>query len=72
LLAGCGADVVPVLLAEERLDPADTARRAAARRAEQLRDLPAPVRKRRLLGFLKRRGFEGAELRKTVEELCHA
>ena len=37
----------------------------AARRAAQLRDLPRPVRRRRLLAYLMRRGFSG----RTVEQV---
>src|SRR6266581_39312 len=36
----------------------------------RLRDLPPPVRKRRLLAFLVRRGYAGAEVKGLVEELC--
>jgi len=31
--------------------------------------LPAPVRKRRLVAFLARRGFQGPEVRAIVEAL---
>jgi regulatory protein len=56
-------------LAEEGLDPVIEARAAAAKRARQLRDLPGPVRKRRLLAFLVRRGYPGAAVKGLVEEL---
>ena len=57
-------------LADEGIDPAIEARAVAAKRARQLADLPGPVRKRRLLAFLVRRGYGGAEVRELVEELC--
>jgi regulatory protein len=57
-------------LEEEGIDPALEARAVAAKRARQLRDLPGPVRKRRLAAFLMRRGYGGAEVRELVEELC--
>ncbi|HYT05977.1 MAG TPA: regulatory protein RecX [Gemmatimonadales bacterium] len=63
-------DAVRRALEDEGLDPALEARAVAAKRARQLRDLPPPVRKRRLLAFLVRRGYAGAEVKGLVEELC--
>ncbi|HEX4627631.1 MAG TPA: RecX family transcriptional regulator [Gemmatimonadales bacterium] len=57
-------------LEDEGIDPAAVARTAARKRARQLRHLPAPVRRRRLLAFLGRRGYGSAELRALVDELC--
>ena len=57
-------------LADEGIDPAIEARAVAAKRAHQLSDLPGPVRKRRLLAFLVRRGYAGAGVKELVEELC--
>ncbi|PYO82895.1 MAG: hypothetical protein DMD65_07395 [Gemmatimonadetes bacterium] len=57
-------------LADEGIDPAIEARAVAAKRARQLSDLPGPVRKRRLLAFLVRRGYAGAGVKELVEELC--
>ena len=56
-------------LEEEGIDPGLEARAVAAKRARQLAGLPAPVRKRRLLAFLLRRGYAGVELKELVEEL---
>jgi regulatory protein len=56
-------------LAEERIDPARAARSVAEKRARQLGDLPAHVRRRRLLAYLARRGFRGAGARELVEGL---
>jgi regulatory protein len=56
-------------LAEERIDPAAALRDVATRRAAQLSDLARPVRKRRLLAYLSRRGYPGAAVRDLVEEL---
>ena len=55
---------------EEGIDPGVEARAVAAKRARQLVGLPVPVRKRRLLAFLVRRGYGGAEVRDLVDELC--
>ena len=57
-------------LEEEGIDPALEARAVAAKRARQLAGLPVPVRKRRLLAFLVRRGYTGMQLKELVEELC--
>jgi regulatory protein len=57
-------------LEEEGIDPEVEARAVAAKRARQLVGLPVPVRKRRLLAFLVRRGYGGAEVRDLVDELC--
>ena len=57
-------------LEEEGIDPGLEARAVAAKRARQLAGLPAPVRKRRLLAFLMRRGYAGVPLKDLVEELC--
>ena len=57
-------------LEEEGIDPGLEARAVAAKRARQLAGLPAPVRKRRLLAFLMRRGYTGPQLKPLVEELC--
>jgi regulatory protein len=57
-------------LEEEGIDPALEARAVAAKRARQLAGLPVPVRKRRLLAFLVRRGYAGMQLKELVEELC--
>ena len=57
-------------LEEEGIDPGREARAVAAKRARQLVGLPPPVRKRRLLAFLMRRGYAGTQVRDLVEELC--
>ncbi len=56
-------------LAAEGVDPAEAVRALAEKRARQLAGLPAAVRKRRLVAFLARRGFGGAEVREVVEGL---
>jgi len=63
-------DAVRGALEEEGIDPALEARAVAAKRARQLAGLPVPVRKRRLLAFLVRRGYAGMQLKQLVEELC--
>lgn len=59
-------------LAEEGIDPRIEARAVAAKRARQLADLPAALRKRRLLAYLTRRGYGGAGAKGLVEEVCAA
>ena len=61
--------VVRDTLAEEQIDPAATLRAVATRRAAQVANLPRPTRKRRLLAYLARRGYPGAEVREIVDEL---
>jgi hypothetical protein len=56
-------------LAAEGVDPTHVFRTLAEKRARQLAGLPAPVRKRRLVAFLARRGFGGADVRAFVETL---
>jgi len=56
-------------LADEGIDPEVEARAVAARRARQLADLPPPVRKRRLLAYLVRRGYEGPRVKELVQNL---
>jgi SOS response regulatory protein OraA/RecX len=60
---------VRAALADEGMDPAAAVRVVAAKRARQLAGLPLAVRKRRLVAFLARRGFQGAEVRHIVEGL---
>jgi regulatory protein len=62
-------DAVRTSLAAEGVDPAEAVRALAEKRARQLAGLPAVVRKRRLVAFLVRRGFGGAEVRAVVEGL---
>ena len=59
-------------LAEEGIDPDSALRAVATRRASQLEKLAPAVRKRRLLAYLARRGYPGAEARKVVDEVCGA
>jgi regulatory protein len=63
-------EAVRQALDEEGIDPGLEARAVAVKRAGQLGDLPVPVRKRRLLAFLVRRGYPGPEVKDLVEELC--
>jgi regulatory protein len=63
-------DAVRASLAADGVDPEAVLQAVAAKRARQLEGLPAPVRKRRLVAFLARRGFQGAEVREVVEHIC--
>jgi len=58
------------VLAEEGIDPTEHVRRLAERRAAHFAELPTSVRRRRLLAYLQRRGYEGGDIRKVVEEVC--
>ena len=62
-------DAVRSSLAAEGVDLTHAVRALVEKRARQLAGLPAPVRKRRLVAFLARRGFGGAEVREIVENL---
>jgi len=62
-------DAVRTSLAQEGVDPAAAVRAVAEKRAQQLAGLPPLVKKRRLVAFLIRRGFNGGEIREVVESL---
>jgi len=62
-------EAVRTSLAAEGVDPAEAVRALAEKRAKQLAGLPPAVRKRRLVAFLVRRGFNGGEIREVVESL---
>jgi len=62
-------DAVRAALADEGVDADAAVRAVAEKRARQLAGLPAPVRKRRLVAFLARRGFQGPLVRAIVEAL---
>jgi len=62
-------DAVRTSLAAEGVDPEQAVRALAEKRARQLAGLPAAVRKRRLVAFLVRRGFQGSDIRSVVEGL---
>jgi len=62
-------EAVQATLSAEGIDPGTTVRGVAARRAAQLGDLPVAVKRRRLLAYLARRGYEGHVVRTVVEEV---
>ena len=62
-------DAVRTSLAREGVDPAAAVRALAEKRAKQLAGLAPVVKKRRLVAFLMRRGFDGGEIREVVESL---
>jgi len=62
-------DAVRTSLVAEGVDPAEAVRALAEKRAKQLAGLPPVVRKRRLVAFLVRRGFNGGQIREVVESL---
>jgi regulatory protein len=64
---GIGRRILETAVAE--LDDAESAYRAAERRAGSLQSLPYPEFRQRLSGFLLRRGFDYDTVRKTVARL---
>ncbi len=62
-------EAVRLALMEEEVDPDVEMRRVAARRVPQLVGLPVEVARRRLLAYLARRGYQGAVVRATVEQV---
>jgi regulatory protein len=60
-------EAIGEVFADESIDEASIARDVARKRAAQLADLPAPVRRRRLYGFLARRGYSPDVVRAAVE-----
>jgi len=61
---------VTAAVEQEGMDPVQAARVVAERRVKQMTDLPPSTRRRRLMAYLVRRGFGGAETRELVRELC--
>jgi len=59
-------------LAAEGIDPERQAADVVVKRARQLAHVPLPVRKRRLMAFLVRRGYAGASARQIVERAVSA
>jgi regulatory protein len=55
----------------ERPDTDDPSRALATKRARQLGDIPRPAKRRRLLAFLARRGFQGSEVGRMVSEVLN-
>lgn len=53
----------------EGSDPDQSVAGLVRRRAEQLRTLPRPVRRRRILAYLARRGYSGHTIRQAVDRL---
>ena len=62
-------EAVTAALASEGIDEATALRHVAERRSRQLGALPLPAKRRRLLAYLARRGYQGAAVRSVVEEL---
>jgi regulatory protein len=71
LVMGVDRSVIDRALAERwpsELNSRGLAAALAAKRAAQLGDLPEETQRRRILGFLARRGFSGREVRGVVAE----
>ena len=54
--------------ADEAIDPAELLRVLAQRKLRTMTKLDAPTRKRRLYGYLARRGYGGAEIRRAFAD----
>jgi len=65
---GIEADLAEQTLIEADLDDLETARQLAERRMDRLRDLPQDTARRRLAGYLERRGFSHETMRKIDRE----
>lgn len=63
---------VRTTLTAEAIDLPATLHAVAQRRAVQLRSLPIPTRRRRLMAYLSRRGYRGSEVRDLVEDLVRS
>ena len=61
------AEAIDEVFADEAVDEAAVAMEVARKRAALLADLPAPVQRRRLYGFLARRGYSPDTVRAAVE-----
>lgn len=57
------------VMAVEGVEPIERARVLAGRKLAGLGGLPGPKKRRRLLAYLNRRGFQGYEVRRMVGEL---
>ncbi|NLO06020.1 MAG: regulatory protein RecX [candidate division WS1 bacterium] len=68
---GADRDLAERIVAEalSEHEPADWALEAAGERADRLRGLPPETARRRLYGYLKRRGFGDAEIMRAVDEV---
>lgn len=55
----------------EGADRTGVPRALAAKRAAQLGDLPRPVKRRRVLAYLARRGFAGRDISELVAQVVH-
>ncbi|HTO73334.1 MAG TPA: regulatory protein RecX [Gemmatimonadales bacterium] len=72
LRSGVARPIVDAAIAAQWPDGSDPDQSVAGlvrRRAELLRSLPRPVRKRRILAFLARRGYSGHSVRQAVDRL---
>ncbi len=72
---GVGRDVVDKVLGEVLStvdDPLAQPRALVEKRADQLHGLPREARRRRLVAYLGRRGYRGAEMRQLVDRVLQA
>ena len=65
--ADVATEAIGEVFADESIDEATVALTVARKRAALLADLPAPVQRRRLYGFLARRGYSPDIVRAAVE-----
>ena len=65
-------EAVRATLVAEGIDVDEALRQAAERRVAHLAQLPVPVRRRRLIAYLSRRGYQGPGVRSLVEDLVRS
>lgn len=63
-------EAIDAVYEEEAIDDADSIERAARKKLKSLAKLDAPTRRRRLYGFLARRGFDADDIGRVMRELA--
>jgi len=63
------ADAIAKVFADEEVDPAELAEKTARKKLKQMGDLQPQVLRRRLFGFLARRGYELDDIKKAVAKV---
>jgi regulatory protein len=62
-------DAIAAVFADEEIDPAALAEKTARKKLKQMGDLEPLVLRRRLFGFLARRGYELEDIKRAVEKV---
>jgi len=66
------ADAIDTVFEEESIDEAESIERVARKKLRTLTKLDAPTRRRRLYGFLARRGFDADDIGRVLRALDSA